>query len=95
VTLRWWSEWRASPLTRSFTATDWQELLIAAGLHAAFWSGDLRAAGELRLRVAKFGATPEDRARLRIVFEQAVAAEEKRNARTFDHLRVVLPEGAP
>ena len=31
--------------------------------------------GELRLRVAKFGATPEDRARLRITFAVADSAE--------------------
>ena len=28
--------------------------------------GDLKQAAELRLRVAKFGATPEDRMRLRL-----------------------------
>ena len=35
-------------------------------------------AAELRLRVAKFGATPEDRARLRIQFAQADEADSKR-----------------
>jgi hypothetical protein len=35
-------------------------------LHQEFWSGSLSVAGELRLRVAKFGATPEDRMRLRL-----------------------------
>lgn len=34
-------------------------------LHHAFWAdGRLELAAELRLRQAKFGATPEDRARL-------------------------------
>jgi hypothetical protein len=39
--------------------------------------GDKAVAPELRLRVAKFGATPEDRARLRITFAAADEAEEK------------------
>lgn len=76
-TLEWWSMWGASPLAAEFTATDWSELLDAALIHTAFWSGDLKLAGELRLRVAKFGATPEDRARLRIQFAAADQAEAK------------------
>jgi hypothetical protein len=74
----WWKMWRDSPLSAEFTATDWSELLDTALLHARYWSGALSLAGELRLRVAKFGATPEDRARLRIQFAQADEAEEKR-----------------
>ncbi len=72
-----WEIWAASPLSAEFTATDWSELLIAARLHAAVVEGDLKSAPELRLRVAKFGATPEDRARLRITFAAADEAEQK------------------
>lgn len=78
-TREWWLMWRDSPLSAEFTATDWSELLDTALLHARFWSGDARLAAELRLRVAKFGATPEDRARLRITFAQADEAEDKRD----------------
>jgi hypothetical protein len=76
-TREWWRMWGESPLSAQFTATDWSELLDTAVLHARFWRGDHRLAGELRLRVAKFGATPEDRARLRITFAQADEAEER------------------
>ena len=48
------------------TALEWSELLAAAVLHGMFWSGDTKVAAEFRLRVAKFGATPEDRQRLRV-----------------------------
>lgn len=72
--------WADSPLSDDFTSTDWSELLDTAFLHARFWRGDIKVAGELRLRVAKFGATPEDRARLRIQFAQADEADEKRAA---------------
>lgn len=77
-TRTWWKMWADSPLSDTFTSTDWSELLDTAFLHARFWRGDARIASELRLRVAKFGATPEDRARLRIQFAQADEADEKR-----------------
>lgn len=78
-TREWWQMWADSPLSADFTSTDWSELLDTALLHARFWSGDHRVANELRLRVAKFGATPEDRARLRIQFAAADEADEKRS----------------
>lgn len=65
-TVAWWKTWRSSALAQTFTDTDWDFLLDTALLHAAFWSGDASVASELRLRVAKFGATPEDRARLKL-----------------------------
>jgi hypothetical protein len=73
----WWQMWADSPLSAEFTSTDWSELLDTALLHARVWSGELRWLPELRLRTAKFGATPEDRARLRIQFAQADEAESK------------------
>ena len=81
ITLDWWGMWAESPLSAEFTSTDWSELRDTARLHAQFWMGDTKVAGELRLRVAKFGATPEDRARLRITFAAADDAEEKRPQR--------------
>lgn len=71
----WWRMWADSALAVDFTSTDWSELLDTAVLHSEFWNGNFKLAGELRLRVAKFGATPEDRARLRITFAQADEAE--------------------
>jgi hypothetical protein len=71
--------WGRAAITETFTETDWNELLDTAVLHAAYWGeGDRKVAPELRLRVAKFGATPEDRARLRIQFAQADEADSKR-----------------
>ena len=79
MTQNWWQMWGDSPLSDEFTASDWSFLLDTALLHAKMWNGNAGAAAELRLRVAKFGATPEDRARLRITFAQADEADEKRN----------------
>lgn len=75
-TVEWWQTWIDSQLARDFTATDWQFLLDTALLHNAYWCGELKLAAELRVRVAKFGATPEDRARLRITFADADEREE-------------------
>lgn len=66
--LDWWETWKTSPQAHMFTQTDWMFLIETAFIANAFFSGNLQAASELRLRVAKFGATPEDRARLRLKF---------------------------
>lgn len=79
-TIEWWRMWADSPLSDEFTSTDWSELLDTALLHAAFWGGKLNLAAELRLRVANFGATPADRARLRITFAAAEEADARRDA---------------
>jgi hypothetical protein len=78
ATRRWWRMWGESPQAEHFGSTDWDFLLDTALIHAATWSGSTTAATELRLRVAKFGATPEDRARLRMQFAQADEADSKR-----------------
>lgn len=66
VTRDWWDTWRRSAQAQTFTETDWSFLLDTAVLHMDFWDGNRAVAPELRLRAAKFGATPEDRARLKI-----------------------------
>jgi hypothetical protein len=81
-TRQWWQMWADSPLSAEFTSTDWSELLDTAILHARLWRGDHKVAPELRLRTAKYGATPEDRARLRITFAAADDAEERRDKPT-------------
>lgn len=70
--------WGRSPQSELFTESDWSELLDTACFHARLWRGEVSVGPELRLRVAKFGATPEDRARLRIQFAQADEADAKR-----------------
>lgn len=66
ATVRWWETWRLSPQSQTFTQTDWDFLLDTALLHTLYWHGDPKVASELRLRVAKVGATLEDRMRLRV-----------------------------
>lgn len=80
-TLQWWKMWRDSPQAEHFGSTDWAFLMDTALLHAMLWgSGDISVLPELRLRVAKFGATPEDRARLRMQFAEADERDARRPA---------------
>lgn len=70
-TLAWWNAFRASPQgTRMVTEVDWYFLLDTALMHHSMWANQRwDFAAEVRLRVAKFGATPEDRARLKFEIE--------------------------
>lgn len=71
--------WGESAQAELFSSTDWDFLIDTALLHQTLWNyGDLSVLPELRLRVAKFGATLEDRARLRIQFAEADEADRKR-----------------
>lgn len=73
----WWDHWVNDPLTDDYRQSDWLDLLDCATVHGRLWSGDHRAAAELRLRMARHGATREDRARLRITFATADVAEQR------------------
>ncbi len=69
ATKRWWANWGAEPMAKRFRTTDWDFLMDTALIHSRVWGdGDLSMMGELRLRVAKMGATAEDRARLKITY---------------------------
>lgn len=79
ATLRWWQRWCESPLAAELPAVDWSELEACAVLHHEYMKKrSFTLASELRLRMAAFGATPVDRARLRY---QVAVADEKDAAR--------------
>lgn len=83
VTRRWWENWRASPqASRMLSEPDWDYLLDTALIHHNMWkNGRWEFASEVRLRVAKFGATPDDRNRLRA---EIIAVPEVGEARPQD-----------
>ncbi|WP_208092421.1 hypothetical protein [Blastococcus xanthinilyticus] len=101
-TRAWWRDWKSWPLAHTFTASDWSFLLDTALMHHRMWSeGEMKWAAEIRLRVAKYGSTPEDRQRLRIQFTdpgEDGAADSGRpgeGARhRYGHLRAVDPASA-
>jgi hypothetical protein len=65
-TVAWWHTWRTSAMAQEFSETDWDFLADTALIHRELWTGNLKVAGELRLRVQRFGATVPDRERLRL-----------------------------
>jgi len=89
-TQAWWETWRRSAQARTFIATDWDFLLDTALMHHTMWlRGRWEFASELRLRAAKFGATPEDRMRLRLKVmdeDKPTATAEDKPSR-YGHLR--------
>lgn len=74
-TVAWWNSWTHNPLTEDYRDSDWLDLLDCALVHGRLWNGDDKAASELRHRMARHGATREDRARLRITFATANITE--------------------
>lgn len=82
MTRLWWRHWVESPLTDECSSADWDYLLETAFIHTAFWqTGRVQYAAELRQRVGLFGATPADRARLRIFLADADERDDKAKAR--------------
>lgn len=71
---------RRSPMAQTWLDVDWFALHDLAILHAAYVSGELRHAPELRLRLAQFGVTPEARLRLRLMVEESSPTESKLEA---------------
>ncbi|WP_406108888.1 hypothetical protein OG698_39570 [Streptomyces sp. NBC_01003] len=72
MTQLWWNSWRTSPQAQTFVATDWLFLIDTALMHHTRWAkGRWEFASEVRLRAAKFGATPEDRARLKLKVDES------------------------
>lgn len=94
-TIVWWTKLPDDPLFTECTPADWAYLLDTALIHNALWGGNMSAAGELRLRLANFGATPADRARLRITVvmaEEAVAKSESKRDIPSSRGRYKAPE---
>jgi hypothetical protein len=69
-TREWWETWRTAPQSAEMLPTDWDFLLDTALMHHVMWTkGRWEFASEIRLRAAKFGATVEDRMRLKMKVE--------------------------
>lgn len=71
MTVRMWEAFRSSPMAVAMaTEVDWAYLLDTMLMHHSMWTkGSFDMAAEVRQRLAKFGATNEDRLRLRMEVE--------------------------
>jgi hypothetical protein len=95
-TVVWWDNWRRSPQAQHMAAVDWDFMVDTAMMHSQMWNGDLKMAAEVRIRVAKFGATPEDRLRLKVQVDEDLKPEvraPKAKARRARLLQVVDDAG--
>lgn len=94
---RFWDTWATSPQAQTFEETDWAELEMTVVLVDRFHQGETKLAAEIRLRVAKWGATVEDRARLRMSFDQdqgqALAPQEPEMDHMDEELQKLLSGG--
>ena len=82
MTKKWWDGMRRSPLTVDCGPEDWSFLLDTAFLHHLAWTdGQPKLFAEVRLRAAKFGVTPEDRARLGIEITKPAPPTGQRKAK--------------
>ena len=106
MTLSWWKTWQESPMAALMGPTDWSFMLDTALMHHSMWAkGQWTLAAEVRLRVAKYGATPEDRLRLRIQWADADDKDSKvpqmgpvpdRSSKRYGQLKVMpLPKDDP
>lgn len=71
MTQKMWDAWRSSPqAVQMMTEVDWAYLMDTMLMHHSMWvTGSFDTAAEVRQRMSMFGATPSDRARLRMEVE--------------------------
>lgn len=74
-TRRWWDKWRNSPQSMVMLETDWELMMETAVLHDMLWNpyrknigavSQTQLASEIRRRVSAYGASFEDRVKLRM-----------------------------
>lgn len=74
-TVRWWNKWRNSPQSMVMLESDWELMMETAILHDMLWNpyrknvgavSMTQLASEIRRRVAAYGASFEDRVKLRM-----------------------------
>lgn len=65
-TKRWWATVSTMPHCVLWSKGDWEHAMATAAVAAAFHSGDMRVAAELRHRERQLGMTAEARMTLRI-----------------------------
>lgn len=76
---------RHDPILTEETDVGWEFLIDTALMHHIMWNtGKFTFAQEIRLRLAKFGATPEDRMRLKMKVEKPDADKQTGPAAVTD-----------
>jgi hypothetical protein len=98
-TRTWYETWTKAPQAHQFVATDWQRLhMLAPIVDAYFQEPKIQLLAEIRMNEQRFGATPEDRLRLRWQLDQNKTDDEDAQkkgqpARSRKDPRLTLVEG--
>jgi hypothetical protein len=84
-TVALWESLRRSPLLADEPSLGWEFLLDTALMHHTMWTrGRWEFASEVRLRLAKYGATPEDRQRLKLKIKTPIDKPQQSKASGTD-----------
>ena len=86
-TRRWWRAISRMPHCVLWTAAEWRYALDTAMVAAAFHSGDLKQAKELRQREAVLGTTLDARRQLRIRYVDAPPVQRPTGATAIEDYR--------
>lgn len=86
LTLEWWADLWASPMSAEYHASDRHQVLVLAMLMDDFFTADSRTmrttiSAEIRQHRMAFGMTPYDRRRLEWQIESAEEAKDKGRSR--------------
>lgn len=82
MTVAWWEDIWASPMSAEYHESDIHQLYLLARLMNDFWEAPTTAkAAEIRLQRQAFGLTPYDRRRLEWTIETAEEAKDRGESR--------------
>lgn len=87
MTRAWWDAVSKMPHCALWEPADWQFALDTAAIHAQFAEGDMKVAGELRIREKVMGTTLDARRDLRIRYIDPNGEEKQEEPPTIDEGR--------
>lgn len=98
LTLDWWGDLWASPMSAEYHASDQHQVLVLAILMDDFFTAESRTmrtaiSAEIRQHRMAFGMTPYDRRRLEWTIEQAEESKDRGAERRARRAPVAAPAG--
>lgn len=96
-TKEWWMHWRCSPQASVMTVLDWDEMVMAAMLYNECWrrgkgispQAKVQCYGQVRRITANFGATFEDRLKLRMQVKTDASDKQEEDAIAEDAYQAI------
>lgn len=95
ATRRWWRAVSTMPHCATWHDSDWQYAIDSASVAAAFHSGDMRWAGELRARERVMGTTADARRDLRVRYVPPGGDGDRESSATVSAMAAYRRENGP